>query len=121
MVVKMIKWRPWPPLLSRKFQVKLIVKKMELGVCDPVHEGVGKGYCRAVEIRWKGPKTTFRRTVKRDCTKEVMVLESNGVVLWDEEFISICTLSGCKENVFYPWEIGFNLLNVSFLLLLLIY
>uniref|UniRef100_A0A251SKK0 Putative EEIG1/EHBP1 N-terminal domain-containing protein n=1 Tax=Helianthus annuus TaxID=4232 RepID=A0A251SKK0_HELAN len=113
MVVNVIKWRPWPPLLSKKFKVKLVVKKMEGGRCDPVHE---KDYHnnRAVEIRWKGPKislTSFRRTVKRNFTREVKVMESNGVVQWDEEFHTICTLSGSKENAFNPWEIGFTVLN----------
>ncbi|CAI9289716.1 unnamed protein product [Lactuca saligna] len=111
MVVKMIKWRPWPPLLSKKFQVKLVVKKLEGGSSDPVHADTEKDNRRAVEVRWKGPKSTFRRTVKRNFTKEEIIVEPNGVVLWDEEFHTICTLSGCKENVFYPWEIGFTVLN----------
>ncbi|XP_024986689.1 uncharacterized protein LOC112521916 [Cynara cardunculus var. scolymus] len=110
MVVKMIKWRPWPPLLSKKFQVKLVVKKMEGGSGDPDPDPE-KDFLRAVEVRWKGPKSTFRRTVKRNFTKEETVVEPNGVVQWDEEFHTICTLSGYKENVFYPWEIGFTVLN----------
>ena len=121
MVVKMIKWRPWPPLLSKKFQVKLVVKNMEGGGSDPLHPDPQKddnnnNNLRAVEVRWKGPKialSTFRRTVKRNFTREEMVLEPNGIVQWDEEFHTICTLSGYKENVFYPWEIGFTVLNVS--------
>ncbi|KAJ0657361.1 putative NT-type C2 domain-containing protein [Helianthus annuus] len=119
MVVNVIKWRPWPPLLSKKFKVKLVVKKMEGGRCDPVHADPEKDYHnRAVEIRWKGPKislTSFRRTVKRNFTREVKFVESNGVVQWDEEFHTICTLSGSKEkNAFNPWEIGFTVLNVDY-------
>ncbi|KAL4563221.1 hypothetical protein LXL04_027257 [Taraxacum kok-saghyz] len=95
MVVKMMKWRPWPPLLSRKFKVKLVVKKMEGANSDP----------------WKGPKITlgsFRRTTKRDFTIVAEIADPNGVVLWDQEFRSVCTLSGYKENDFLPWEIGFT-------------
>ncbi|PWA38864.1 EEIG1/EHBP1 N-terminal domain-containing protein [Artemisia annua] len=115
MVSNIIKWRPWPPLLSKKFEVKLVIKKMECNSSssDPVHEGAQKdnnNNMRAVEVRWKGSKTTFRRSVKRDVTKEEVVLQ-NGVVLWDQEFSCVCSLSGCKENVFYPWEIGFTVLN----------
>lgn len=115
MVVNVIKWRPWPPLMSKKFKVKLVVKKMEGGSYDPVH----LEHRRAVEIRWKGPKITlssFRKTVKRNFTREEkVVMEPNGIVLWDEEFQSICTLSGSKDNnAFNPWEIGFTVLNVSF-------
>ncbi|KAI3523120.1 hypothetical protein L1887_01177 [Cichorium endivia] len=107
----MIKWRPWPPLLSKKFQVKLVVKKLEGATSDTVQADPEKDNRRAVEVRWKGPKSTFRRTVKRNFTKEEIVVEPNGAVQWDEEFHTICTLSGIKENAFYPWEIGFNLLN----------
>ncbi|KAI3721923.1 hypothetical protein L2E82_32943 [Cichorium intybus] len=114
MVVNVIKWRPWPPLLSKKYKVKLVVKKMEGGNCDPVHADPDKDNHRAVEIRWKGPKITlssFRRTVKRNFTREEKVIEPNGVVQWDEEFHSICTLSGSKDNAFNPWEIGFTVLS----------
>lgn len=116
MVVKMMKWRPWPPILSRKFEVKLVVKKMETGNCDPVHASPEKANHGVVEIKWKGPKITlgsFRRTVKRDFTRERKI-DQNGVVLWDQEFISVCTLSGYKDNDFLPWEIVFTVLNVSF-------
>ncbi|KAM0068531.1 putative NT-type C2 domain-containing protein [Helianthus debilis subsp. tardiflorus] len=116
MVVNVIKWRPWPPLMSKKFKVKLVVKKMEGGSCDPVHADPEKGYHRAVEIKWKGPKITlssFRRTVKRNFTREERVVDPNGVVQWNEEFQTVCTLSGYKENAFNPWEIGFTVLNGS--------
>ncbi|KAK1421090.1 hypothetical protein QVD17_23185 [Tagetes erecta] len=117
MVVNVIKWRPWPPLVSKKFRVKLVVKKMEGGKCDPVHADPEKVYHRAVEIKWKGPKitlTSFRRTVKRNCTREEKVADPNGVVQWDEEFQTVCTLSGYKDNnAFNPWEIGFTVLNGS--------
>ncbi|KAL4567584.1 hypothetical protein LXL04_023172 [Taraxacum kok-saghyz] len=59
MVVKMMKWRPWPPLLSRKFEVKLVVKKMEGANSDPVHADPEKENHRVVEIKWKGPKITL--------------------------------------------------------------
>ncbi|XP_052624583.1 uncharacterized protein LOC111899810 [Lactuca sativa] len=114
MVVNVIKWRPWPPLLSKKFKVKLVVKKMEGENCDLVHADPEKDNHRAVEIRWKGPKITlssFRRTVKRNFTREEKVIEPNGVVQWDEEFHSICTLSGSKDNAYNPWEIGFTVLS----------
>ncbi|RVW72557.1 hypothetical protein CK203_060068 [Vitis vinifera] len=29
MVVKMMRWRPWPPLIPRKYEVKLVVRRME--------------------------------------------------------------------------------------------
>lgn len=68
-----------------------------------------------VEIRWKGPKiglTSFRRTVKKNVTKEGLV--QNGVVEWEEQFMTVCTLSGFKDNVFHLWDISFAVLNVSF-------
>ncbi|KAH6806201.1 structural maintenance of chromosomes flexible hinge domain protein [Perilla frutescens var. frutescens] len=122
MVVKMMRWRPWPPLISRKLEVRLTVQKLE--GCDWVWEGAEKDNGGlAVEIRWKGPKVslgTFRRTVKRNCTREEVVKRvgdggpNDGVfVEWDEEFYSVCSFSGYKDNVFHPWEISFAVLQVT--------
>ncbi|KAG6401637.1 hypothetical protein SASPL_138501 [Salvia splendens] len=115
MVVKLMSWRPWPPLISRKFRVRLSVKSLECG--DLAHEDNNGDL--AVEIRWKGHKISlgsFRRSVRRNCTREEMVKRvdgPNGAVLveWDEEFHTVCTLTGHKENVFNPWEISFNVLH----------
>ncbi|KAA0043796.1 F26K24.5 protein [Cucumis melo var. makuwa] len=112
MVVKMMKWRPWPPLVSRKYEVRLVVKRLE-GL-DPPKDGKGVDKL-TVEVKWKGPKmalSPLRRTaVKRNYTKEADGLDQNGVTLWDEEFLSVCTLSAYKENVFHPWEIVFSAFN----------
>lgn len=96
-----------------------MVKKLDglfLG-CDPVGPDEKDRQKMGVEIRWKGPKIglgSFRRTVKKNVTKEVGV-DQNGVVEWDEEFFSVCGLSGYKDDVFHPWEISFTVLNVSLL------
>lgn len=114
----MMRWRPWPPLVTKKYEVRLVVHRMERW--DLVREGTEERL--TVEIRWKGPKlalSTLRRTVKRNFTREAVVDSgsgADGVVLWDEEFISLCTFSAYKDNVFLPWEIAFNLINVSLLL-----
>lgn len=142
MVVKMMKWRPWPPLQTRKYAVRLRVKRLEGWVNannDWVHaavdkEGGGSAAGLAVEIRWKGPRialSTFRRiSGKKNCTKEecVKIKEEAGEVVdgggphgnavvsveWDEEFQSVCSLSGYKDNVFHPWEVSLAVLsNVS--------
>ncbi|KAI4300532.1 hypothetical protein L6164_033901 [Bauhinia variegata] len=119
MVVKMMRWRPWPPLVSRKYEVKLIVKRLE--GCDLAREcadkGTGEVRRLSVEIRWKGPKLTLsslrRVAVARNFTREVEVdaLTDHGVVRWDEEFHSLCNLSAYKDNVFLPWEIAFTVFN----------
>ncbi|KAJ7976224.1 EEIG1/EHBP1 N-terminal domain containing protein [Quillaja saponaria] len=119
MVVKMMKWRPWPPLVSRKYEVRLIVRRLD--GCDLVWEGEEKGSSEVrrftVEIRWKGPKlalSSLRRTaVRRNFTREVDVnaLAHNGLVEWAEEFQSLCNLSAYKDNVFHPWEIAFTVFN----------
>ncbi|XP_047307887.1 uncharacterized protein LOC124911448 [Impatiens glandulifera] len=110
MVVKMMRWRPWPPLLSKKFDVRLLIRTLDgYNLSSPLDLDGGL----IVEIRWKGPKialSPFRRTVKRNFTKEARVGE-NSVIHWDEEFQSACGLSGYKDNVFHPWEISFTLLN----------
>ncbi|KAJ0643302.1 hypothetical protein HanRHA438_Chr16g0738091 [Helianthus annuus] len=114
MVVKMMKWRPWPPILSRKFEVKVVVKKMEFGGCDPVHADTEKDYHRVVEIKWKGPKITLgslRRTVKREVTKDGSIVDPNGVVFVGSRILFSLYPFWYKENEFLPWEIGFKVLN----------
>ncbi|XP_034916958.1 uncharacterized protein [Populus alba] len=133
MVVKMMRWRPWPPLISKKYEVRLVVRRIEgwdrvreaLAVAPGTSSGgdlKDKSEKLTVEIRWKGPKlalSSLRRTVvKRDFTKEVEVYggggegENGGVLVqWDEEFESLCTLSAHKENAFHPWEISFTVFN----------
>ncbi|KAG2246036.1 hypothetical protein Bca52824_085664 [Brassica carinata] len=110
MVVKMMKWRPWPPLVTRKYEVKLSVRRLEGWdlAREPEKERL------TAEIRWKGPKATLgslrRPSVKRDFTKEAAA--ESDVVSWeDEEFQSVCSLTSYKEDdtLFYPWEIAFSL------------
>ncbi|CAH8356767.1 unnamed protein product [Eruca vesicaria subsp. sativa] len=111
MVVKMMKWRPWPPLVTRKYEVKLTVRRLE-GL-DLMSSAAEKERL-TVEIRWKGPKATLgslrRSSVKRDFTKEAAVAGESDVVSWgEEEFQSLCSLTSYKEDtLFYPWEIAFS-------------
>ncbi|XXG74052.1 hypothetical protein AAC387_Pa07g2872 [Persea americana] len=119
MVVRMMKWRPWPPLLSKKFEVKLVLARIEgLHLVPAEEEGEEKETKKKplrlmAEVRWKGPKvalSSLRHTVKRNFTREED-LRSDGVVEWDEEFWNVCNLSGTKESVFHPWEIALTVLN----------
>lgn len=114
MASRMIRWRPWPPLLSRKFRVKLAVRRVEgVGGGDEAEAGAGRKM--AVEVRWKGPKLalrSLRRRVKKNRTREEEVGDG-GVVVWNEEFQTLCTLSAHRENDFHPWEVVFTAFNVS--------
>lgn len=117
----MMKWRPWPPLTTRKYEVRLVVRRLE-GWDQAPDGGENK---LTVEIRWKGtsrgkvgPLSSLgRAVVKRNFTKEVEAGE-NGVVVWDEEFHSACSFSKYKDNVFHPWEIAFTVFDVSLKLFL---
>ncbi|KAG5063763.1 hypothetical protein AAZX31_02G180700 [Glycine max] len=113
MVVKMMRWRPWPPLVSKKYEVKLVVKTLTLQGCDLVRTSAEKGF--VLQIKWKGPKLTLsslrRNAVARNFTKEVHPEQNDDVVLWDEEFHALCTLNAYKDNAFHPWEIAFSLFN----------
>ncbi|RRT51027.1 hypothetical protein B296_00041150 [Ensete ventricosum] len=114
MVSRMMRWRPWPPLLSKKFRVRLVLRRVE-GVSGG-DEAAGTGRKVAVEVRWKGPKlalSSLRRTARRNRTREEAVGDG-GVVELNEEFGTVCTLTGShKESSFQPWEITFIVLNVS--------
>ncbi|KAG6484801.1 uncharacterized protein LOC122012886 isoform X1 [Zingiber officinale] len=111
MVGRMMRWRSRPPL-PNKFKVRLQVKRVE-GVRAEKEPDVERKVI--AEVRWKGPKVTLsslRRTVKKNRTREEEVGDG-GVVEWNEEFESVCTLTPNKENAFYPWEVAINVLNGS--------
>ncbi|KAL2943016.1 Glucosamine-6-phosphate deaminase [Bienertia sinuspersici] len=119
MVVSM-KWRPWLPLQSKKFDVRIMVQSIKgLQVIDDDDEKFkGVDFDRLsklkVEIKWKGSKNIgFRplkkKTVKKDFSKEVG-LSQNGVVLLDDEFKRVCEFCWSKYDMmgdFHPWEVVF--------------
>ncbi|KAI4364162.1 hypothetical protein MLD38_020291 [Melastoma candidum] len=111
MVVKMMRWRPWPPPppVTAHFEVRLVVRALE-GYCDPTpQEDVtsGRDDRLAVEITWNGGAGGRRRrglmgrrrggeAVKRNYTREEG--ECDGRVSWEEEFESACRLASYGEN-----------------------
>lgn len=114
----MMRWRPWPPIPSKKFQAKLILYRLE-GLCGSSEKPVGmEDFSQlAVEIKWKGSKgnglSYLRRSVRRNYTKEESLREG-GDVEWNEEFQSVCSFSGYnKDGLFRPWEVAFTVFNVS--------
>ncbi|KAA8534603.1 hypothetical protein F0562_032138 [Nyssa sinensis] len=119
MVVKMMKWRPWPPLSSKKSETKIVIRRLE-GLCISSQDVAEKlpdfgDFLRfSVEIKWKGSKgnalSSLRRIIKRNFTKEES-LKDDGVVEWNEEFRSVCSFSAYKEGVFHPWEVTFTVFN----------
>ncbi|KAL3838142.1 hypothetical protein ACJIZ3_022733 [Penstemon smallii] len=112
MVVKMMKWRPWPPFSSRKFDAKITLHQLRgLQLSSSQLQNSSK---LAVEIKWKGSKgiglSSLRRSVRKNLTKEESLTE-DGVVEWNEEFQSTCSFSAYKEGVFHPWEVSFTVFN----------
>ncbi|KAI7729012.1 hypothetical protein M8C21_024557 [Ambrosia artemisiifolia] len=103
MVVSMMKWRPWPPPSSKKHQVKIIIHHLQ---------GSQNLSNLAVEVVWKGsnkpnnPLSFKRRSVRRNVTKEGC-LKDDGVVEWNEEFVSVCSLFGLKDGGFHQWDVSF--------------
>nr|XP_009771276.1 PREDICTED: uncharacterized protein LOC104221840 isoform X2 [Nicotiana sylvestris] len=120
MVVKMMKWRPWPPLSSKKIEAKIIVNCLkDFNFMSNVQMGFQDFEKLRVEIKWKGSKSSSlnlssltRRSssVKKNFTKEES-LKENGVVEWNEEFQSVCNFSANKDGVFHPWEVAFTVFN----------
>ncbi|KAJ6323190.1 hypothetical protein OIU77_012928 [Salix suchowensis] len=109
MVVKMMRWRPWPPLSSRKFEAKVIIHKLQglNWVQDGEQDNDESKKRLVVEMKWKGQKgIALRRSAKRNFTEEGGFC-GDGVFEWNEEFNSVCNLSGNKDGVFLPWEIVF--------------
>ncbi|KMS98415.1 hypothetical protein BVRB_4g092940 [Beta vulgaris subsp. vulgaris] len=122
MVVNMIKWRPWPPLELKKFEVKIVIRSingLQVDVEDDdekikgvVFDGLSK---LKVDFKWKGCKTNGFRSLKKKSVRKnstsKLALGQNGVVRWDEEFMRVCEFRGSKDNkmegVFLPWEVEF--------------
>ncbi|MQM04950.1 hypothetical protein Taro_037754 [Colocasia esculenta] len=138
MVARMMRWRPWPPLLSKKFQVKLVVLRLEAPPSFNQHPPMGEDVAATpaskrlftAEVRWKGPKTALsslrRPSVKRNCTcgveavtgSSLSIGEGGGTdvvsmstVEWHEEFQIVCCLTAHKDNAYYPWEIAFSVFD----------
>uniref|UniRef100_A0A803NUG3 C2 NT-type domain-containing protein n=2 Tax=Cannabis sativa TaxID=3483 RepID=A0A803NUG3_CANSA len=112
MVVRMMKWPPWPPVVwSKKFEVVVSFRRIE-GLDLVKLDGEEKRVF--VEVQWKGQKGTalgsLRRSTKKNLSKESSVSD-NGVVEFDEEFRSVCNFSGPKEGAFHPWELALTLFN----------
>ncbi|KFK24926.1 hypothetical protein AALP_AA8G042800 [Arabis alpina] len=112
MVVKMkqiMRWPPWPPLFAVKFDVTVVIHKME-GLdsgenCDQRRKR------HVVEVKWKGPKmVTLKRSIVRNFTEEGG-FRGDGVVEWNEEFKRVCEFSVYKEGEFLPWLVSFTVFN----------
>ncbi|KAM3232169.1 hypothetical protein P3L10_017528 [Capsicum annuum] len=103
MVVKMMKCMSWPPLLSsKKYEAKITVNCL-------------KGFNFLLYGRMGGVSLNLgsfnRRSVKKNFTKEECLKEDEGIVEWNEEFLSVCNFSGWKDGVFQPWEVVFTVIN----------
>lgn len=121
----MMKWRPWPPIFTKKFQVNLTLhcleglpsmtgKSGELGSPSAATKS-GEHDRVTVNVKWKGSKGVLGsrfRSHKRAKTTE-RVLEDNCIVNWEEEFEHVCTLIMAKDNAFLPWEIHLEILQVG--------
>ncbi|KAK7396783.1 hypothetical protein VNO78_17941 [Psophocarpus tetragonolobus] len=111
----MMRWRPWPPLLSKKYQLRLVVRSLH--GCHLLRDAAQEASPFVVEIRWKGPKLTLaslrRTSLARNFTKEAHLVHHDGaaVLHWDEEFHTLCNFNGYRDNVFHPWKIAFTLFN----------
>ncbi|KAJ0704788.1 putative NT-type C2 domain-containing protein [Helianthus annuus] len=111
MVVGMMKWRPWPPISSRKFEAKIIIQRLQGSIENS--QDYSKLY---VEVKWKGsnksinPLSFKRRSVRRNVTKEGS-LKDDGIVEWNEEFVAVCNFLGLKDGGFHQWDVAFKVFD----------
>ncbi|KAF3621791.1 putative cytosolic 5'-nucleotidase 3-like [Capsicum annuum] len=109
-----------PLLSSKKYEDKIIVNCLK-GFNFLLNEKMGvQDFDRLrVEIKWKGSSKGIslnlgsfnRRSVKKNFTKEECLKEDEGIVEWNDEFLSVCNFSGWKYGVFQPWEVVFTVIN----------
>ncbi|KAK3228547.1 hypothetical protein Dsin_000428 [Dipteronia sinensis] len=123
MGMKMMRWSPWPPLVSKKFEVIVVVRRLEGLNCVQFDEDKELVYVMkkkkrlVVEMKWMGQKAISlnslrKKTVNKNCTEEGGFC-GDGVFEWNEEFNSLCSFSGYTDGVFLPWEIAFTVFNGS--------
>lgn len=112
----MMKWLPWPPISSRKFQVNLTIHALE-GLPPPTATQSGQLEGMMIDVKWKGPKGSFGSRFRRKSLKRLRTTEKipgeNGVVSWEEESGCECVLIETKNNSFQPWDVHFVILRVG--------
>lgn len=108
----MMRWPPWPSLVPRKYEVVLLVCKLEGLNLIQFDEEEKKRL--VVEIKWKKISAfgLLRKSIMRNFTEEGGV-GGDGAVEWNEEFKSLINFSGSTDGVFLPWEVEFAVFNVS--------
>jgi N-terminal C2 in EEIG1 and EHBP1 proteins len=108
MAGRLMGWRPWPPQPARRFQVRLVVRRVE---------NAKLAEKLTVELKWKGQKAALRplrRAFKRNCTREKELKEDGDVAEWNEEFSSTAMLVPSRDKGgFNSWEVSFVVYNVS--------
>nr|XP_043631922.1 uncharacterized protein LOC122603313 [Erigeron canadensis] len=111
MVVGMMKWRPWPPISSKKYEVKIIIKNIKDGNFDDFSK-------LGIEVKWKGcnksnsPLSFKRKSVRRNVTKDGL-FKDDGIVEWNEEFVCVCNFLGLKDGGFHQWDVAFMVFDGS--------
>ncbi|KAI3737789.1 hypothetical protein L2E82_27801 [Cichorium intybus] len=114
----MMKWRPWPPLSSKKIEVKIIIHHLQglpenTATADDGSQDLSR---LAVEVKWKGsnksnnPLSFKRRSVRRNVTKKGS-FKDDGAVEWNEEFFTVCNFLGLKDGGFHHWEVAFTVFD----------
>ncbi|XAR70974.1 hypothetical protein NMG60_11028033 [Bertholletia excelsa] len=118
MVVKMMKWSPWPPPApAKRFEVK--VNKMEVeGFVDGDEDGDTIEKVMVIEVRWKGGQKAglvplIQRPPSRKRPKHISkeaIVKKGEPVKWDDEFDHICSFPVVsKDGGFGLWDASFKL------------
>lgn len=138
MVAKMMKWSPWPAMVTRKYKVKVKPVKLEWSECV-ADEGIVDDHDRnqkvmAIKVKWKGePKFglvpfSLAPKQRRHFSREKMVkklADGRGAIMeWGgkdeaDEFENVCSFSIVSTSdedgheKFGPWDVSFSVLYVS--------
>ncbi|CAL5358951.1 unnamed protein product [Camellia sinensis] len=117
MVVKMMKWSPWPPApAAKKIQVR--VNEMKLEGFSHDDGGDEREKAMVIEMRWKGgPKTGLVSFHRRSSSKRRKHISNEAVVKkgesvkWNDEFENICSFPIIfKDNSFGVYDASFTIL-----------
>lgn len=115
MVVKLVRWPSWPGISSRKYKAIINLRRLEGLAKLSLKDSKSSGGL-VIEIKWKGQKnlgiSSWRRSVKRNYSEKGNVCADGESVDWNEEFMSLCSFLGSKQDLMppSPWKVSLTLL-----------
>ena len=117
----MLKWKPWLPLPSKGFHVKMKLHGLH-GLSHLINPGKSMASTKIsemnkiiVKMKWKGPRRALGLRLKPNPYRAKTSMkrpEDSSTVKWEEDFEHTCIITATKDNQFLPWDVNFTICQV---------